>query len=232
MTEKKHEQPQGKSDDKEKDAKPSFLKKFRQHALFIDIIVIAIILITLTSIAIYSDINSRISIDTAEIYAPTIALAPTTPGVLDKVYVSEGDIVGKHKVVASISGNPLKTSTGGIITSVKNVPGSIVSGSTPVVEMINPDDLRVIGHIDEDKGLSELEVGQGVMFTADAFGSKKYYGTIDEIAPSARQQDIVFSISDKRQIRQFDVKVKFDVDKYPELKNGMSARMTVYKYTN
>jgi len=232
MTEKKHEQSQEKTDDKEKSSKPTFLTKFRQHPLFVDILVIALVIIVLVSIAIYSDINSKISIDTAEIYAPTISLAPTTPGILEKVYVSEGDIVGKHKVVASIGGNPLKTATGGIITSVVNTPGAIVSGASPVVEMINPDDLRVIGHIDEDKGLTDIEVGQSVTFTVDAFGSKKYYGTVDEISPSARQQDIVFSISDKRQVRQFDIKAKFDIDKYPELKNGMSARMTIYKYSN
>jgi hypothetical protein len=96
--------------------------------------------------------------------------------------------------------------------------------------MIDPDQLRVIGHIDEDKGLADIRVGQRVTFTADAFGSKEYDGVVESIAPSARQQDIVFSISDKRQVSQFDITVKFDVEKYPELKNGMSAKMKVYKY--
>jgi multidrug resistance efflux pump len=235
MTEKKQEQHKendDKSDAKTKNSDSSFLKKFRQHPLFIDIIVISLLILTVTGIAIYSDMNSRISIESAEIYAPVISLAPATPGVLEKVHVSEGDSVGKHKIVATISGNPLKTATGGIITSVTNTPGAIFNSATPVAKMINPDELRVIGHLDEDKGLSEVQVGQRVTFTVDAYGSKKYYGVVDEVSPSSRSQDIVFSISDKREVKQFDIKVKFDVEKYPELKNGMSARMTIYKYDN
>ena len=154
---------------------------------------------------------------------------PTTPGVLERVYVTPGDYVGTGKTVALIGDKPLTTLTGGIITSVQNTPGQIVSSVTPVVEMIDPNQLRVIGRIDEDKGLADIRVGQGVTFTVDAFSSKKYSGVVEEISPSSRQQDIVFSISDKRQVSQFDITVKFDVDKYPELKNGMSAKMKVYK---
>jgi hypothetical protein len=43
------------------------------------------------------------------------------------------------------------------------------------------------------------------------------------------QSDIVFSISDKREEKEFEVKATFDADAYPELKNGMSAKMWVYK---
>jgi multidrug resistance efflux pump len=194
-------------------------------------IVIALITIALIAgVLVYMDISSKISIDASQIYAPTIALAPATPGILERVYVSTGDSVGKGKVVAMIGDQPLTTMTGGIITSVQNTPGQVVSSATPIIEMIDPNQLRVIGHIDEDKGLADIRAGQKVTFTADAFGSKIYEGVVETIGPSARQQDIVFSISDKRQVSQFDITVKFDIDKYPELKNGMSAKMKVYKY--
>jgi len=39
----------------------------------------------------------------------------------------------------------------------------------------------------------------------------------------------VFSISDKRESREFEVKALFDSQAYPELKNGMSARMWIEK---
>jgi multidrug resistance efflux pump len=210
-------------------AKSSLIKKIKEHPFFTEIAILVIILSAITLVLVYQDISSRIKIDKAEIYAPTISLSPTVPGVLERVYVSEGDTVGKHKVVALIGDKPLTTVTGGIITKVQNTPGQIVSSATPIITMIDPSALRVIGHIDEDKGLADIEVGQNVIFTVDAFGSKKYSGTVEEISPSSRQQDIVFSISDKREVRQFDIKVKFDVDKYPELKNGMSAKMVVYK---
>jgi len=220
---------QKKTEQKQEPHKPNIIQKIRQHAFFLEMVIFTVVIIVIASILIYTDISNRIAIDASQIYAPTISLSPMTPGILERVYVSAGDSVGKGKTVALISGKPLDTMTGGIITSVQNTPGQLVSGATPIVEMIDPNQLRVIGHIDEDKGLSDIRIGQRVTFTADAFGSKTYDGVVESIAPSARQQDIVFSISDKRQVSQFDITVKYDVDKYPELKSGMSAKMKVYK---
>jgi multidrug resistance efflux pump len=210
-------------------SKPNIIQKIRQHAFFLEIVIFTVLIIVIAGILVYSDISSKISIDLSTIYAPTITLSSATPGVLERVYVSVGDTVGKGKVVALIGNNTLTTLTGGIITSVQNTPGQIVNSQTPIVEMIDPNQLRVIGHIDEDKGLADLRVGQKVTFTVDAYGSKAYDGVVESIAPSARQQDIVFSISNNRPVNQFDITVKFDVDKYPELKNGMSAKMKIYK---
>jgi multidrug resistance efflux pump len=223
---------QKKPEHKQEEQKPNLIQKMKQHPFFVDIVVLVIVLLAIVGILVYTNISSKITIDTSQIYAPTIALAPSTPGVLERIYVSVGDSVGKGKAVALIGDKPLNTLTGGIITSVQNTPGQIVSSATPIVEMVDLNQLRVIGRIDEDKGLADIKLGQKVTFTVDAFGSKIYDGVVESIGASARQQDIVFSISDKRQISQFDVVVKFDIDKYPELKNGMSAKMTVYKYSN
>jgi hypothetical protein len=54
-------------------------------------------------------------------------------------------------------------------------------------------------------------------------------GIVDEVSPTSRASDVVFNISDQRPTNQFDVKVRFDPSEYPELKNGMSARIWVYK---
>ena len=47
--------------------------------------------------------------------------------------------------------------------------------------------------------------------------------------PTAESSDVVFTVSDQRQEQNFDVKIKFDTTLYPELKNGMSAKIWVYK---
>jgi multidrug resistance efflux pump len=83
--------------------------------------------------------------------------------------------------------------------------------------------------VQEDKGLSQIKVGQSAIFTVDAFGSKEYSGIVDEISPTSNQGDIVFNISGTRQEQDFDVKVRFDTTQYPELKNGMSAKLWIYK---
>ncbi len=205
------------------------IKSFVNHHYFLLAVIIIGVTALIGIIIFISITSSRISIDKAEIYAPIITLSSSSPGTLDRVFVKEGDSVAENIVVAEVSGAPIKTETSGLVTFVQNTPGQLVSSLTPIVQMVDPQEYRLIGHIDEDKGLSDIKVGQNVIFTMDAFGSKQYSGTVESINPSARQSDIVFSISDKREERQFDIYVKFDVTKYPELKNGMSARMWVYK---
>jgi hypothetical protein len=51
---------------------------------------------------------------------------------------------------------------------------------------------------------------------------------LDSISQISNDTGIVFSISDKRPTEKFDVKVRFNVADYPELKSGMSAKITVY----
>jgi multidrug resistance efflux pump len=94
--------------------------------------------------------------------------------------------------------------------------------------MIDPTTLRIVGQIDENKGLDKIAVGQYATFTVDAFGSQKFSGVVDEISPEAQSQDVVFQISDKREEQIFDVKVRYDTTQYPQLKNGMSAKLWVY----
>jgi hypothetical protein len=102
------------------------------------------------------------------------------------------------------------------------MPGS------PVVSMIDPSQLRIIGKIDEDKGLSRIKVGDPAIFTIDAFGSTEFTGIVDEVSPTSNQSGVVFSISDKREIKQFDIKVRYDTLLYPQFKNGMSAKLRIY----
>jgi multidrug resistance efflux pump len=203
--------------------------RLRQHPLIIDLIVLIVIAAIIGGIFILRNIGSRVYIENSMVSAPIISLSPQSPGILEKVRVQEGDAVGKGTVVAIVNSQPIKTETQGIIVAVQNTPGGLVTSQTAVVQMVDPHEFRVIGRVDEDKGLADIRPGQKVIFTVDAFGSKQYQGTVDTIVPTAHQSDIVFSISNTRQVQQFDVKVKFDVNAYPALKNGMSAKMWIYK---
>ncbi|HUX35896.1 MAG TPA: HlyD family efflux transporter periplasmic adaptor subunit [Candidatus Paceibacterota bacterium] len=174
-------------------------------------------------------INREVYTDNAQISAPLIQLSPDTPGVLKQLMVNEGDKVDANTPVARIGDGYLMTRTSGVIVSVSNVIGALVSPGDPVVTMINPSDLRVVASIDEDKGFSDVRLGERAEFTVDAFGSQKFEGVVDEIAQTSHQSSVVFSISDKREVQQFDVKIKYDTSKYPQLLNGMSARVWIYK---
>lgn len=195
-------------------------------------LVIGIILAVAGSVAglvFWKIISSRVYIEKAEINAPTISLSASESGTLNEVMVHEGDTVTEDEVVAKVGDELIKSQTPGLVIKVNSNLGKIVGTNESIVTMINPDDLRVVGHLDENKGLTDIRVGQRVVFTADAFGSKQYAGIVDEVSGSSRDSDVVFSISDKREAKKYDIKIRFSQAAYPELKNGMSSEVWVYK---
>jgi len=172
--------------------------------------------------------STRVYVDTASIEAPLIALAPSQAGTLEEVYVNVGDSVPQDTTVARVGNELIKSKVAGVIVSTPNNIGAQINPGTAVVTMVDPSQLRVVGKVDEDKGLDRIKVGDSVTFTVDAFGSKQFNGVIDEISPTSEQSGIVFNISGQREVKQFDVKARFDVNAAPNLKNGMSARMWIY----
>lgn len=172
--------------------------------------------------------NNRVSIDAASISAPLIDLAPVSAGRLNAVYVNAGDSVTANEPVALVGTEVVMSKVAGLIVNVNDTVGAQVGSAEDVVTMIDPTQLRVVGSIAENKGLAQIAVGDAVRFTVDAFGSKSFIAVVDEIAPTSNASDIVFSVSDQREEQNFDVKARFDTNAYPLLKNGMSARMTVY----
>lgn len=172
---------------------------------------------------------TRISIDKSLVAAPQIALSPSQPGQLSQVFVNEGDFIKANTPVAKVGDELIKSKVAGEVISVRNDIGKNFNPGEAVVVMVDPKELRVVGTIEENKGLDQIHVGQQVSFTVDAFGSRQYAGVVDEVSPTAKASGVVFNISDKRATQEFDIKVRFNQDKYPELKNGMSAKITVYK---
>jgi len=176
--------------------------------------------------------SKTIYIDLSQISAPLINLSPVNSGVLEAVYVNDGDMVAINTPVARVGNEIVEAKVAGEIVSVDNNIGEYVNtmtGQGTVATMIDPTQLRVVGNLDENKGLSDVQVGDAATFTVDAFGSKVYKGVVDEVSQTSNQSDVVFNISDQRPTNQFAVKVRFDPTLYPELKNGMSAKIWVYK---
>jgi multidrug resistance efflux pump len=189
---------------------------------------VAVVLIIVGGLLYWQMSSTRISIDTSVISAPIIDLSPTAPGQLQEIYVNEGDVVPANTPVAKVGDEIIKTKIAGEIITVQNNIGKSFNPGQAVVSMIDQSQLRVVGTIDENKGLNKIQVGQLANFTVDAFGSKTYTGVVDEVSPSSHQTDVVFNISDSRPVNQFDIKVRFDQNAYPELKNGMSAKLTIF----
>jgi multidrug resistance efflux pump len=172
--------------------------------------------------------HGTVFIENSEISGPIIGLSSATAGTLNALYVSEGDTVPANTPVALVGTDIIVSKQSGIITDAENNVGQFFSPGQTVVSMVHPEDLRVVGAIDENKGLNEIKPGQEATFTIDAFGSKTYVGVVESVSQVSDDTGVLFSISDARPTKQFDVKVRFSVADHPELKNGMSAKITVY----
>lgn len=208
--------------------KLSFLKtkKFlKQLSAFI------LLVLVIAGYIFYQKTVDRVQIDDSLIFAPIITLSPMTSGKLSQMDVAEGQLVKRGDILAVVDSDTIRTDTDGLIISANNTLGSSVNPQTQLIQLIRPVDMRVAGTIDETKGLNRVKVGQVVSFTVDAFPGTTYWGYVDEISPSAKQTQLSFSISSERPTQQFVVYARFDSAKYPEIKNGMSAKMTVYTRT-
>lgn len=93
-----------------------------------------------------------------------------------------------------------------LIIGVENAPGQLFVASETVIQMIDPNELRVCGTIEEDAGFSKINIGDPATFTLDAFSGGKVYWYVDEISPTSEESSVVFSISDKREVKKFAIK--------------------------
>lgn len=190
---------------------------------------ILIVAIAIAGYAYWKTTSSRIYIEKGEISAPQIDLSSQNGGILETLWVKEGDAVVKNQPVAQVGDEIVRSREDGMVIKVQDEIGKNFSPSEAIASIIKPADLRVLGTIGEDKGLKDIQVGQRVVFTADAYGPKEYQGFVEEISPSSKDKGLAFSISDKRATSEFVIKVRFSTDAYSELKNGMSAKIWVYK---
>jgi multidrug resistance efflux pump len=180
----------------------------------------------------YLKTNGRIRIDNSTIEAPVITISPSNSGKVTEIDVKEGQTVQTGDTLAVVGSETLRADMEGLIISASDLTGSTVNPATELIKMIRPVNMRVIGNIDENKGLNNVRVGQVVSFTVDALPGNTYWGYVDEISPSAVAPAFSFSTSSERPTQQFTIYAKFNSTLYPAIKNGMSAKMVVYTKTH
>jgi len=193
--------------------------------------IVVLILILMVGILYLEKTHGRVGIDNSLVATPISSIAPAASGTLTEIDVYEGQRIKKGDQLAIVGGQSLFADTDGIVIMANNQLGSSAGSTSPVAQIINPNDMRIAGTIDENKGLNDIRVGQVASFTIDALPGKTFWGYVDEISPSAKTTALSFSISSERPTQQFIVYVRFDANKYPSIKNGMSAKLTVYTDT-
>lgn len=209
----------------------NFFAKIKNPKVLRALLIVSVAIALIGGYFFYEILRDRVAIEDSLIQAPIITISPETPGKILNIKVYEGEKIKKGDALAIVGTSSLNAYQDGLIVSTNNAIGSIASAQTPVVQMINFADMRVAGTIDENKGLDKVKIGQIVSFTVDAIPGQIFWGYVDEISPMAKQTQLQFSVSSERPTQQFLVYTRFNAYAYPQIKNGMSAKMTVYTNT-
>ena len=177
-----------------------------------------VIIFGLLAVFLYWQVSSTtVFIENSNVEAPVINIAPSSGGVLNALYVKEGDVVPANAEIALVGSQIISTKDGGVVASAPIVLGSYFSPGETVASIVNVSEMKVVGQLEETKGLNRVKVGQRATFTVDAFPGKTYEGVVDGISATSDSTGVVFDISDQRPVEKFDVKVKFNLADYPEL---------------
>lgn len=209
----------------------NFLTKIKDPKILRAILIAVVAILLIGGFIFYQLLRNRVSIEDSLVQAPIVMISPETPGKIVDIKVYEGERVKKGDSLAIVGTSSLNAYEDGLVISTDNAIGSIATSQTPVVQMINFSDMRIAGTIDENKGLDKVKIGQIVSFTVDALPGQTFWGYVDEISPTAKQTQLQFSVSSERPTQQFIVYARFNAYQYPQIKNGMSAKMTVYTKT-
>lgn len=208
------------------------IKSFFKSKSNVRLFIIVVILISLAvGFFVYQIFKDRVFIDNSIIDTPIVNISTQKQGLLTDLFAIEGKNIHKGDVVGLVGGETVVSNTDGLVIFTNKQIGSTVNALTTLIQIIVPSEMRIAGTIDENKGLNLISIGQVVSFTVDALPGKTFWGFVDEISPSAKQTQLAFSISSERPTQQFVVYAKFNAMAYPDIKNGMSAKMTIYTKT-
>jgi multidrug resistance efflux pump len=173
--------------------------------------------------------TKRVDLEDAAIRAPQVNLPARAGGELKQVYASVGDDVRALAPVARVGNEVISADVPGTIVSIRDDIGANIAPGTVVAGLIDRDDLRAVGLVDEDGGLSDLRLGQRATIALDAFPDRTFTGYVEEISRRPSDQAVNFAISDRDEARQYEVKVRLDGSPDFELRQGLSATVEVTK---
>jgi len=210
----------------------NLISKLKNRKVLRTLIAITLIIIIVGGFYYWQTKKERVFIENAQINAPLIAVAPTIGGRLFETDVEEGKPVKKGDTIAIVGNETIRSTTDGLVIMANNQIGGSLTPQNPVAQLMNPSQMRIVGTIDENKGLKNIRIGQVASFSVDAFAGQTFWGYVDQISPTAKQTQLAFSISSERPTQQFQVYVRFPATKYPQLKNGMSAKLTIFTSTH
>jgi multidrug resistance efflux pump len=185
----------------------------------------AVLIIALASFLLLS---RKIYLGDAGILAQKVVLAPTTAGTLLEVRVAEGQTIASSTVVAKVGEQLIKSTNGGMVTSISAAVGEIVYAGTPIVTTIDPSNVEIQTELHGVMS-PQIAVGDKAVFTVDGMGGKTYNGEIVRVDP-VTPIGSGLALPEKHAKQDYKVSVSFDTTKYTDLKDGMHAKVWAYRW--
>ncbi len=186
--------------------------------------------------------------DDAQVSAKTVSVNAPVSGSLTSLTVKLGDQVTAGQTIGAIT--PISTTTipgtggsptpinltspiDGTILQVATVQGQNVSPGLPIVQVTNTNQLSVIAYVDENS-ISNVDVGQTVDISIDAYNGTSFTGHVVQIVPAAAG---VFSLIPNEDPtsgnftkvgQRIPVVVSLDSNQSKNIVTGMSASVTIH----
>lgn len=189
--------------------------------------------------------------DDAQVSAKTVSVSAPVAGSLTSLTVKVGDQVTVGQTIGAITPISTTSTTGaggtttsptpinltspidGTILQVASVQGQNVSPGLPVVQVTNTNQLGVIAYVDENS-ISNVNVGQTVDISIDAYSGTSFTGHVVQIVPAAAG---VFSLIPNQDPtsgnftkvgQRIPVVVSLDSNQSKLIVTGMSASVTIH----
>ncbi len=189
--------------------------------------------------------------DDAQVSAKTVSVSAPVAGSLTSLTVKLGDQVTIGQTIGAITpvsttgtpatggatGSPtpvnLTSPIDGTILQVATVQGQNVSPGLPIVQVTNTNQLGVIAYVDEN-AISNVNVGQSVDISIDAYSGTSFAGHVVQIVPAAAG---VFSLIPNQDPtsgnftkvgQRIPVVVSLDSNQSKLIVTGMSASVTIH----
>jgi len=186
--------------------------------------------------------------DDAQVTAKTVSVNAPVAGSLSSLTVKLGDQVTAGQTIGAIT--PISTTStpgtavsptpinltspiNGTILQVATVQGQNVSPGLTIVQVTNTNQLGVIAYVDENS-ISNVNVGQTVDISIDAYSGTSFTGHVVQIVPAAAG---VFSLIPNEDPtsgnftkvgQRIPVVVSLDSNQSKNIVTGMSASVTIH----
>jgi multidrug resistance efflux pump len=200
------------------------------------------------------------STDDAQVTAPMVTISAPTTGTLTTLSAALGTHVASGQTLAQVTpvtattasavsaptstgittAKPAKTSVlpvtspiSGTVVEVSAVPGQEVTAGLPLLEIYDPGHVTITAYVDES-AINNIQTGQSVDITIDAYKDTKFTGHVQQIVQAAASEFSLLPVQDNasgnftKVGQRIPVIISLDGTSGKTLMPGMSAEVTIH----